>query len=75
MPGKWQVKILTALAHQSPLRLWALLACCQARTASERAAVKRAVRLLVAQGRVARRAKGLYALVVDVEALLRRGVR
>ena len=71
MPGKWQVKIVEALAHQSPLRLWALLACCEARSAAERAAVKRACATLVQQGRLERRAKGVYALVLDVAALLR----
>ena len=71
MPGKWQRKVLEALAHQSPQRLWTLLACCEARTASERQALKRACSTLVAQGWLERRARGLYALVVDVAALRR----
>jgi hypothetical protein len=71
MPGKWQVKVLEALAHQSPQRLGGLLACCQARTANEHQIVKHAVTRLVARGLVARRARGVYALVVDVEALIR----
>ena len=71
MPGRWQVKVIEALAHESPLRFAVLRARCQARTASERAGVKRAAATLVAQGVVERRAKGVYALVTDVEALLR----
>ncbi len=39
---------------------------------AERAACKRAARTLVAQGIVEKRALGVYALVVDVAALLRR---
>ena len=62
MPGKWQVRILAALAHESPLGLGALRGRCQAHTLNERIALAHALRTLVAQGRVRRRAKGRYAL-------------
>src|SRR5437879_5487795 len=67
MSGTWQVKIVYALAHESPLRLRTLHGRCAAGTEPARQALKRAVRTLLAQGFVVRPARGWYALAADAE--------
>jgi len=71
MPGKWQVAVLSALAQQSPLALQAIHAHCGATTHVQRSSCKRAVWELLQQGLVVRPRRGVYALMVDVEALIR----
>ncbi len=71
MPGKWQRAVLTVLAQQSPLALKAIHARCGATTRSQRSACKRAVWMLVQYGIVVRPRRGVYALVIDVEVLIR----
>jgi DNA-binding HxlR family transcriptional regulator len=71
MPGKWHVKILQALAVAAPLSSGALQARCQAATFYERAALRRALRRLVAQGLVTRQGRGRYGRVEDWAARLR----
>ncbi len=71
MPGRWQIQVVLALIQQSPSTMRTLCMRCGAYTMSERAACKRATRTLVDQGIVEKRALGVYALVVDVAALLR----
>jgi hypothetical protein len=71
MPGKQQLAVLDVLAHETPLPLREIRRRLGATTPTARATVKRAVWLLVRQGLVAKRGHGVYALVIDVEALVR----
>ena len=71
MPGKWQVRALSALAQQSPLALQAIYVGAGAVTVAQRSACKRAVWALVRHGLVVKQRRGVYDLVVDVEALIR----
>lgn len=71
MPGKWQIRILTALAQESPRTQKALQACCGATTPGARSACKRAVWTLMRQGLLVRVGHGRYRLVVDVSQLIR----
>jgi hypothetical protein len=75
MPGKWQTRILAALARTSPLRLAQLHARGQAQSRSERQAHKRALTQLVALGLVERRARGVYARVEAAAPLEWRYIR
>ena len=63
--------MLTVLAQQSPLALQAIHARAGATTRTQRSACKRAVWALVQSGLVVRPRRGVYALVIDVEALIR----
>ncbi len=71
MPGTAQIRVLHVLAHETPLPMQEIRRRCGATTRAEHQVIKRAVWLLIQQGLVERRARGVYALVIDLGVLLR----
>ena len=66
MAGKWQLRILTALAQETPLRCAQLQHRCKAGSHSDRQGLKRALATLMAFGLIRRQARGVYGLSVGV---------
>ena len=71
MPGKAMRRVLAVLAYETPLPIGELRRRCGATTESQQQVIERAIRVLGQRGLVERRARGVYALVIDVGGMLR----
>jgi hypothetical protein len=70
-PGHWQIEVCAALAQTTPQRLRDIQAHLGAVTSADRSGIKRAVRQLCRHGLVEKRCHGLYALVINLDVLIR----